>query len=81
VSLEDGTPLRISYDSHNGYSFTPLTRALIEHHRIPREEISTQRTREWMTAHPDEAAKERAANRSYVFFRVTGLSNEGQLSD
>ena len=28
-----------------------------------------------MTAHPDEAAKERAANRSYVFFRVTGLSN------
>jgi membrane-bound lytic murein transglycosylase len=25
-----------------------------------------------MTAHPDEAAKERAANRSYVFFRVTG---------
>ena len=29
-----------------------------------------------MTAHPDEAAKERAANRSYVFFRVTGLSND-----
>jgi membrane-bound lytic murein transglycosylase A len=31
-----------------------------------------------MTAHPDEAAKERAANRSYVFFRVTGLSNDGE---
>jgi membrane-bound lytic murein transglycosylase A len=78
VLLEDGTPLRINYDSHNGYSFTSLSRALIEHHRIPREEISPQRIREWMTAHPDEAAKERAANRSYVFFRVTGLSNDGE---
>ena len=31
-----------------------------------------------MAAHPDEAAKVRAANRSYVFFRVTGLSNDGE---
>jgi membrane-bound lytic murein transglycosylase A len=78
VILEDGTPLRINYDSHNGYSFTSLSRALIEHGRIPREEMSPQRVREWMTAHPDEAAKERAANRSYVFFRVTGLSNDDE---
>jgi membrane-bound lytic murein transglycosylase A len=78
VTLEDGTPLRINYDSHNGYSYTSLSRALIEHHRIPREEMSMQRIREWMTAHPDEAAKVRAANRSYVFFRITGLSNEGE---
>ena len=40
--------------------------------------MSTQRIRDWMTAHPDEAAKVRAANRSYVFFRVTGLSNDGE---
>ena len=45
---------------------------------ISRNEISTQRIREWMATHPDEAAKVRAANRSYVFFRVTGLSNEGE---
>ena len=78
VILEDGTPLRFNYDSHNGYSFTSLSRALTEHHRIPREQISPQSIREWMTGHPDEAAKERAANRSYIFFRVTGLSNEGE---
>ena len=41
VILEDGTPLRINYDLHNGYSFSSLSRALIEHHRIPREEMST----------------------------------------
>jgi membrane-bound lytic murein transglycosylase A len=40
--------------------------------------MSAQRIRDWMAAHPDEAAKVRAANRSYVFFRITGLSNEGE---
>ena len=37
-----------------------------------------QRIRDWMNSHPDEAARERAANRSYVFFRITGLSNDGE---
>jgi membrane-bound lytic murein transglycosylase A len=78
VILEDGTPLRINYDSHNGYSFSSTSRALIELSRISREEMSVQRIRSWMTAHPDEAAKVRATNRSYVFFRVTGLSNDGE---
>jgi membrane-bound lytic murein transglycosylase A len=31
-----------------------------------------------MTAHPEEAARERAANRSYTFFRITGLSNDSE---
>ena len=37
-----------------------------------------QRIREWMTSHPQEATKERTTNRSYVFFRITGLSNDGE---
>ncbi len=78
VILEDGTPLRVNYDSHNGYSFSSISRALIERNLISREEMSMQRIREWMAAHPDEAVKARAANRSYVFFRITGLSNEGE---
>jgi membrane-bound lytic murein transglycosylase A len=78
VILEDCTPLRINYDSHNGYSFTSISRALIQSNRIPRNEMSMQRIREWMAANPEEAAKLRAANRSYVFFRVIALSNEGE---
>src|SRR5262245_56148389 len=31
-----------------------------------------------MATHPEEAANVRAANRSYIFFRVTGLTNEGE---
>ena len=78
VILEDGTPLRISYDSHNGYSYSSIERVLIERNLISRKEMSPQRVRDWMAAHPDEAAKVRAANRSYAFFRVTALSNEGE---
>ena len=78
VILEDGTPLRISYDSHNGYRYSSIERVLIERNLISRKEMSMQRIRDWMAAHPDEAAKVRATNRSYMFFRVTGLSNEGE---
>jgi membrane-bound lytic murein transglycosylase A len=78
VILEDGTPLRISYDSHNGYRYSSIERVLVERNLISRQEASAQRIRDWMAAHPDEAAKVRAANRSYVFFRITGLTNDGE---
>ncbi len=78
VILEDGTPLRVSYNSHNGYRYSSIERVLIERNLMSRKEMSTQRIRDWMAAHPDEAAKVRATNRSYVFFRITGLSNEGE---
>jgi membrane-bound lytic murein transglycosylase A len=78
VILEDGTPLRITYDSHNGYPYSSIERVLIERHLMSRKEMSPQRIRAWMAAHPDEAAKVRATNRAYTFFRVTGLSNEGE---
>jgi membrane-bound lytic murein transglycosylase A len=78
VILEDGTPLRVNYDAHNGYHYSSIERVLIDRNLIARNEISPQRVRDWMAAHPDEATKVRAANQSYVFFRVTGLSNEGE---
>jgi len=78
VILEDGTPLRINYDSHNGYAYSSIGRVLIERNLIAREEMSMQRIRDWMAAHPDEAPQVRATNRSYVFFRITGLTNDGE---
>jgi membrane-bound lytic murein transglycosylase A len=72
VILEDGTPLRISYDSHNGYSYSSIERVLVERNLMSRQEMSRWRIRAWMAAHPEEAAKVRAVNRAYMFFRVTG---------
>jgi membrane-bound lytic murein transglycosylase A len=78
VILEDGTPLRISYDSHNGYSYSSIERVLAERNLISRQEMSRERIRAWMAAHPEEAAKVRATNRAYMFFRITGLTNDGE---
>jgi Membrane-bound lytic murein transglycosylase len=49
----------------------------MERNLIPSEEMSMQRIREWMAAHPDEATNVRATNRSHIFFRITGLTIEG----
>lgn len=76
VRLEDGTMLRINYDGHNGYPYVPVGRVLIERKIIPREEMSMQRIREWMRDNPDAAEEVRRQNRSFVFFRITGLSGD-----
>ena len=75
VRLEDGTMLRINYDSHNGHSFVPVSRILIERNLIPRDEMSLERIREWMRANPESAEEVRRQNRSFVFFRIVGLSD------
>jgi peptidoglycan lytic transglycosylase A len=78
VILEDGTPLRVSYDSHNGYNYSSFERVLVERNLMSRKEMSRERIRAWMAAYPEEAAEVRATNRAYAFFRVTGLTNQGE---
>jgi membrane-bound lytic murein transglycosylase A len=78
VKLEDGTMLRINYDGHNGYSYTAVGRILIERNLVPREEMSMDRIRQWMQINPDKARELRSTNRSFVFFRITGLSGDNE---
>jgi membrane-bound lytic murein transglycosylase A len=78
VRLEDGAMLRINYDGHNGYPFVPVGRILIERNIIPREEMSLERIREWMRANPQSAEEVLRQNRSFVFFRIVGLSDDRQ---
>lgn len=76
VRLEDGTLLRVNYDGHNGFPYTAVGRILIDRGIIPREEMSMARIRDWMRANPIEADGVRRQNRSFVFFRVTGLNDD-----
>ncbi len=78
IRLEDGTILRVNYDSHNGWPYTPVGRVLIDRKIIPKDEVSMQRIREWMEANPDEAKEVRRQNKSYVFFRITDLATEDE---
>jgi peptidoglycan lytic transglycosylase A len=81
IRLEDGTILRINYDGHNGYPFVPVSRILIERNIIPRKEMSLERIREWMHANPHSAEEMQRQNRSFVFFRVVGLSDDREPKD
>jgi membrane-bound lytic murein transglycosylase A len=74
VRLEDGEVLRVNYDAHNGHPYTPVGRILIERGIIPREEMSMDRIRKWMAENPDGGKELRRQNKSYVFFRITGLA-------
>jgi membrane-bound lytic murein transglycosylase A len=76
VRLEDGLILRINYDAHNGWPYTPVGRLLIERNIIPKDEMSMDRLRAWMLLNPDAAREVRRTNRSFVFFRITGLGTE-----
>ena len=76
VRLEDGAILHINYDAHNGYPFVPIGRVLIERNIIPREQMSLERIREWMRANPQSAEEVLRQNRSFVFFRIVGLSDD-----
>jgi len=78
VSLDDGTTLRINYDAHNGFPYTPVGRILIERNIVPKDQMSMQRIREWMEQNPNEADELRRQNKSYVFFREVQLSDRDE---
>ena len=78
IRLEDGTILRVNYDSHNGWPYTPVGRILVDQKMLSREQVSMQSIRDWMEANPDPAKEVRRQNKSYVFFRITDLATEDE---
>jgi membrane-bound lytic murein transglycosylase A len=78
IELADGSVVRINYDAHNGYPYTPVGRILIDRGIIPREQMSMQKIREWMEQNPDGANELRRQNRSYIFFREVNLAEKDE---
>lgn len=71
VTMTDGRMVRINYASGNGHSYFPIGRELIDRGEISREDMSMQKLRAWMEAHPREAPALMALNQSFVFFRLS----------
>lgn len=78
IHLEDGSVVRINYEAHNGYPYTPVGRILIDRNIVPKDQMSMQRIREYMDQNPDAAKELRRQNRSYVFFREVSLSKDDE---
>src|SRR3954452_14034809 len=78
VRLDDGSTVRINYDAHNGYPYTPVGRILIDRNIIAKEQMSMQKIREWMEENPNGADELRRQNKSYIFFREVQLSDKDE---
>jgi len=78
IRLEDGTILRVNYDSHNGWPYMPVGRVLVDNKILTKDQVSMQSIRDWMEANPDLAKDVRRQNKSYVFFRITDLATEDE---
>ena len=74
VRLPDGRLLSIGYAAQSGRPYRSIGRLLIDEGKIPREEMSMQRLRLYLTENPQDRDRVFAYNESYVFFRV--LENE-----
>jgi peptidoglycan lytic transglycosylase A len=69
IRLNDGGTMRVGYDGSNAKPYVAVGRLLLERGIMPREQITMASIRDWMAAHPKEAAALRDDNPSYVFFR------------
>ena len=78
VRMDDGSSVRINYDSHNGYRYTPVGRVLIDRGIIPREQMSMQRIRQYFEENPEAANEVRRQNKAFVFFREVQLSDKDE---
>jgi membrane-bound lytic murein transglycosylase A len=76
VRTEDGKTMRLNYQAANGHPYYAVGRWLIEQKIISKEDMSMDRIREWMERNPEKGKELRRRNKSYVFFRETGLADD-----
>jgi membrane-bound lytic murein transglycosylase A len=76
VFLDTGEVVNVHYHGSNGRPYRAIGKLLIEEQKIPKEEMSMQKIRSYLQAHPEEMASVFNYNPSYVFFK---LESEGPL--
>jgi membrane-bound lytic murein transglycosylase A len=76
IFLDSGEVINVHYHGTNGRPYRSIGRLLIEEQKIPKEEMSMQKIRSYLQAHPEEMAPVLNHNPSYVFFK---LEPEGPL--
>ena len=79
LRLPDGTQLHIGYAGQNGRPYRSIGRLLIDQGKIPESEMSMQRLRRHLAAHPEQRNEVMSHNESYVFFRINEEGAIGSL--
>ncbi len=70
LRLPDGSMRHVLYAGKNGHEYVSLGKVMIDRGLIPKEDMSMQRIREYLHAHPEQVQDLLNANPSYVFFRL-----------
>lgn len=79
IQTPDGEQINILYAAQNGHSADLVGRHLIRENKIPKEEMSMQRIREYFQEHPEEVARMLNQDPSFVFFRIADTDPLGNL--
>jgi len=69
VRLSDGNDFLVHYQASNGRPFQSIGRYMIERGFLPREGMSMQAIRKYLTEHPEVRDEVLNQNPSYIFFR------------
>lgn len=80
IFLDTGEVINVHYHGSNGRPYRSIGKLLIEEQKIPREEMSMQRIRSYLHAHPEEMASVFNYNPSYVFFKIEPEGPLGSLN-
>lgn len=70
IYLNGGDTINVHYQVSNGRPYRSIGGLLIEQGKIPRTEMSMQRIRAYLQAHPEEIGAIFSYNPSYVFFKT-----------
>ena len=79
VIMEDGHVQGLGFAGKNGRPYYAIGKTLVDQGIIPREQISMQSIRAWIT-NPEEGRRLMLKNQSVVFFRLTdGAAADGPI--
>ncbi|MFO7715472.1 murein transglycosylase A [Desulfosarcina sp.] len=70
IYMTNGDFLRVHYHGANGHPYRSIGRLLIDQGKIPAQEMSMQRLKAYLHAHPTEVDAVLNHNPSYVFFKT-----------
>lgn len=79
IYLAQGGFIRVHYHAANGRPYRSIGRLLIDQGKIPAEEMSMQRLRDYLRGHPEEMDAILNYNPSYVFFKTENTGPIGAI--
>ena len=72
VQLQDGSYVKLNYAGKNDHPYISIGRLLVDEGKIPEADISIQAIKKYFAANPNEVTRVCYANKSYVFYQLSG---------